>query len=184
MNSKKRATQRSCLATRKSVSRNFTITSAERIEHLKQIQMKPKTELKVNWGVNAYNERRNFRLLTFQYDVGIYYADLNNLQELTKENLSHALCRFIPEVTRKKGEGLYPGRTLYQMIVAIQKHLSVNKLNWKLLETGDSVFSDVHVVLDNIMKERTAPNVGVKKKQESVITFEMEQKLWEKRYIR
>ena len=115
--------------------------------------MKPNTETKVNWGVNAYNEWCNYRLETFQYDVGIYYADLNDLQSLTKDNLNHALCRFIPEVTKQRGDGPYPARTWYQMIVAIQKYLNVHKLHWKLLETGENAFSDVCTVLDNVMKE-------------------------------
>ena len=106
----------------------------------------------MNWGVNAYNEWCEDRLYQFQYDVGIYYADLNHLGSLTRENLKHALCRFIPEVTKKKGHGPYPGRTLYQMIKMIQKHLNVNKINWKLVEGCDPEFDDTKVVLDNIMK--------------------------------
>ena len=58
------------------------------------------------------------------------------------------------------------------------KHLNVNKLNWKLLEVGDPDFGDIRTVLDNVMKESTAANVCVSKKQASVITFEMENKLW------
>ena len=107
-------------ATKKTVSRNFNIASDRRIDNLKEIQLKPKTESKVNWGVNAYNEWRNFRLETFQYDVGIYFADLNKLETLEKCNLSHALCRFIPEVTKQRGQGQYPGHMLYQMVCAIQ----------------------------------------------------------------
>ena len=152
--------------------------SDQRVEALKKIQLKPKSEAKVNWGVNAYNEWRQNRLYHFNYDVGIYYADLNDLPSLTQENLNHALCRFIPEVTKQKGGGQYPGRTLYQMICAIQKHLNVNKLPWKLLEGQGTPFEDVRVVLDNVMKERTAANVGVNKKQACVITLDMENKLW------
>ena len=147
---------------------------------LKRIKLKPKTEAKVNWGVNAYNEWRNYRLETFNYDVAIYYADLCNLEELTKANLNSALCRFTPEVTKQKGDGPYPGRTLYQMICAIQKHLNVNKLPWKLLEGEGSDFPDVRTVLDNVMKERTLANIGVSKKKAGVITLEMENELWQR----
>ena len=95
----------------------------KKIDELKQIKLKKKSESKVNWAVSAYVEWRNERLYKFNYDVGIYYADLLDLENLTAENLQHALCRFVPEVNKKKGEGLYPGRTLYEMIVAIQKYL-------------------------------------------------------------
>ena len=60
--------------------------------------------------------------------MGIYFANLRDLPTLTKDNLQHALCRFVPEVTKKKGVGPYPGKTLYQMIVTIQKYLWVNKI--------------------------------------------------------
>ena len=159
-----------------SMKRKFNFSSSARIEQLKRIQLKKKTEAKVNWAVRAYNEWRNNRLYNFQYDVGIYYADLNDLANLEKCNLQHALCHFLPEVTKVKGEGLYPGATLYQMVVAIQKYLNVNKVNWKLID--DVEFSELKVVLDNLMKERTALNVGVTKKQAQVISYQDEQNLW------
>ena len=101
-----------------------------------------------------------------------------NLESLTKENLQHSLCRFVPEVTKRKGDGLYPGKTLYQMIVAIQKYLWINKLKWKLVEGAE--FDDLKTVLDNVMKERTQANIGVVTKQAELITYDMERKLWDK----
>ena len=133
--------------------------------------------------MNAFNEWRTYRLETYQYDVGIYYADLNDLPNLTKENLNHALCRFIPEVTKKKGEGLYLGKTLYQMVGAIQKYLNVNKIPWQINEGKDPQFDDVRTVLDNIMKERTAANIGMTKKQANLITKDIENPLWEEGHL-
>ena len=60
----------------------------------------------MNWGVKAYNEWRAERLLNFNYDVGIYEANLNDLGNLTLENFQHSMCYFIPEVTKSKGDGL------------------------------------------------------------------------------
>ena len=62
---------------------------------------------------------------------GIYMCDLFDLPHLEKMNLNYSLCRFIPEVTKAKGQGPYPGRTLCQMVVSIQKYLNINKINWK-----------------------------------------------------
>ena len=105
------------VGTAKTVSRKrkYSFASSTRIDQLKQIRLKDTTESKVNWAVTAYNDWRNERLFNYQYDVGIYEADLNDLPNLTKENLPHALCHFIPEVTKIKGEGPYPGRTLYEI---------------------------------------------------------------------
>ena len=180
INSKRRALMRARLATKHTVSRTFNLASEDRISHLKEICLKPTSESVVNWGVNAYNEWRNYRLETYNYDFGIYNADINDLPNLKKENLNHALCRFIPEVTKKKGDGPYPGRTLYQMVGAIQKYLNVNKIPWVIAEGKGSDFEEVRTVLDNVMKERTAANIGVVKRQAGVVTKEIENELWQK----
>ena len=104
---------RSKLTLKKAMSRKFLYVSKVRIKDLKQIRLKPNFTLKVNWGVNTYNEWRQDQLNRFQYDSGIYKADLNNLGTLTKENFSHALCRFIPEAMKQKDHGPYLGHTLY-----------------------------------------------------------------------
>ena len=150
----------------------------DRINKLKEIELKKKVQSQVDWAVGAYVDWRNERLRTYNYDFGIYMADLLNLNELTKENLCYSLCRFLPEVTKQRGEGLYPGRTLYQMLVAIQKYLVVYKIMWKLVEGPD--FQDARTVVDNISKERTKANVGVLRRQASVISYENENELWEK----
>ena len=166
------------LSTKKTVSRcKFQFVSEDRIQKLQQVQMKKSSEAKCNWALTAYNDWRDERLRSFNYDVGIYYADLRDLPNLTKENLQHSLCRFIPEVTKSRGEGPYPGQTLYQMVVAIQKHLWVNKIHWQLVEGHE--FSDLKMVLDNVMQERTRANIGVVKRQAEVITYEFEEKMWQ-----
>ena len=169
---------KSRLSTRKTVSRRkYSFASESRIRQLMQINLKKSTESKCNWAVTAYNDWRDERLRTFNYDYSIYMADLRNLVQLTKPDLQHSLCRFVPEVTKTRGEGLYPGQTIYQMVVAIQKFLRVNKLNWDLVEGKE--FAEVKVVLDNVMQERTKANIGVVKKQAQVITYVFEEKLWQ-----
>ena len=178
MNTKRLGAGRGRLGTTQTVSRRFNFSTEDRIEKLKQITLKKSCESKCEWAVRAYTDWRNERLINFQYDPAIYFADLSDLENLTKENLNHALCRFIPEVRKKKGEGEYPGATLYQLVVALQKHLVVNKLKWRLIE-GDE-FEDSRTVLDNVMQERTAANIGVVKRQAGLISYEHENSLWVK----
>ena len=90
-------------------------------------------------------------MVDFNYNFPIYEADLNRLDKLEKGNLEHALCHFIAEVTKVRGEGHYPGKTLYQMVVAIQKYLHINRLMWRLIDGPE--FIDLKTVLDNIMQE-------------------------------
>ena len=158
--------------------RNFNFSTDARIEALKQIRLKKRSEKKMYWGVNAYNEWREERLRTFNYDYAIYMADLKNLETLEKENFEYAMVRFIPEVTKSKGKGPYPGRTLYQLCTSIQKYLNVNKIPWKIVKGNE--LEDVKIVLDNVMKERAVKNIGMVKKQANVIMYEYENELWSK----
>ena len=112
----------------------------------------------------------------FNYDAPIYFADLNNLVSLTKDNFQHAMCRFVPEVKKHNGNGDYLAKALYQMIVSLQKYLSVNKMNWKLVEGSD--FEELRMILDNVMHERTKANIGVTPHQADVISYKAEEKLW------
>ena len=179
MNTRKLIGIRSRPAVAKAMSkRSFNFASEDRIEKLKQTRLKKSCESKIDWAVGAYVDWRNERLENYQYDPAIYFSDLLKLEGLEKENLNHSLCRFIPEVTRKCGEGPFPGATLYQMIVAIQKYLNVNKIKWKLIDGDD--FEDTRTVLDNVMQERTAQNIGVVKRQAGIISYEHEESLWQK----
>ena len=130
----------------------------------------------MNWAVKAYRDWRQDRLFNYNYDVGIYEADLDNLPMLNKVNLEPALCHFIPEVMKIKGDGPYPGKTLYQLVAAIEKYLHINRIMWRLVHGPE--FLDLRNVLDNVMKERTAMNVGVSKKQAGLISCEVEENLW------
>lgn len=170
------------LSLSKTVSRKrkYNVVSDAKVKQLKVVKLKKKTENKMNWGVRAYNDWRNYRLETFNYDVGIYFADLGNLGELTKENFQYAMCRFIPEVTKQKGEGPYPGKTLYQLVVAIQKFLNMNKINWHLIDMKSNEFEDLRNVLDNVMKERTEMGIGTVKRQAQFISYEYEEELWDR----
>ena len=93
------------------------------------------------------------------------YYDLfhrfNKLEDFTKDNFIHAMCRFIPEVNRKKGKGPYLGRTFYMLVISIQKYLHVNKIYLKIID--DTEFEDHRPIniLDNVMKERTEMNKGL-----------------------
>ena len=178
MNSGKKAGFPGRLAVRKTVSnmRKFKSVSDSKLNDLKIRWLKKRTFNKMQWGVHAYNSWRQVKLENFlTFDVIVQEAYLDEVKFLTKEALCYALCRFIPEVTKCNGQD-YPGKSLYDMVVSIQKFLNQNNLPWKLIE--DPEFLDVKTVLDNIMKERAVNNVGLVRKQAEVITPEYEEKLW------
>ena len=71
--------------------------------------------------------------------MNIYEADIDRVESLTQANLSHALCTFNPEVMKVKEGASYPGPTLYQLVMAIQRYLNKNGLNWKLLDSNQFI---------------------------------------------
>ena len=112
----------------KSVTKKcIQITSSQRLKDLKEISVKKNTGKKLHWALTAFNDWRNDRLETLQYNYAIYSTDLGNLEALDKACLIETLCLFIPEVTKRNGDA-YPGKTLYQMVIAIQSYLNANKI--------------------------------------------------------
>ena len=107
----------------------------------------------------------------------IFDGNLDDVKGLRKDSLAYSLCRFIPEVTKLKDGNDYPGKTLYEMMLSIQKHLTENGLEWKLIDGID--FVSVKNVLDNVMKQRAEANIGMVKHQAELIPLELEKYMWE-----
>ena len=149
-----------------SKKRLFKSVSSAKVELLKKKQLKKRTFSKVKWAVRAYQEWRECRMQdpnNYNYDSKIFEANLSDLVNLTQDSLQHSLCRFIPEVTKVNEGGEYPGKTLYEMIIGIQKYLTENQIHWKLIDGPE--FVNVRTVLDNTMRERAQSNIGMVKKQ-------------------
>ena len=145
-----------------STVRCFKNVTDTKLRDLKTRWMKKRTFNKMKWGVRAFNEWRTNKLLCpEQYDVHIEKANLDNVRNVKKESLIVAMCKFIPEITKVRDGSDYPGKTLYEMVVSIQKFLNENNIPWKILD--DPEFIEVRTVLDNVMKERALFNVGANK---------------------
>ena len=144
--------------------------------------IKKRSLAKIQWGVRAFQEWRSHHIDdSMNYDSQIFETNLDDIESLMKGNLLYSLCKFIPEVMKVKDGSPYPGATLYQMIIAIQQHISEKGLNWKLLNGIE--FANVKVVLDNVMKERARENIGMVKRQAQVISYEFEKQLWERNIL-
>ena len=160
-----------------STTRTFKQVSVDKLDELKTRWIKKRIFNKMQWGVRAFNSWRSSKISDPNgFDVIIFDCDLNKLDSVMKFGLNYSLCRFIPEVTKCKDGSDYLGKTLYEMIVSIQKYLHQHDKPWKIIE--DPEFLDVKTVLDNTMKERASNNIGMLKKQVQVITYDHENKLW------
>ena len=148
-------------ASRKVVSnlRSFKNVAEEKLVDLTKTKLKRRTEAKMMWGVRAYNDWCTVKLSQPEtFDVRILHLDLNDCKMLNKVDFEYSMCRFIAEVVKVKDGTDYPGSTLYQMCVAIQKFLFSKGLKWKLIE-GE--FENLRNVLDNTMKEHAAKGIGM-----------------------
>ena len=90
---------------------SFKFLTEERINELKKLKMKCRSEAKLKWAANAYCEWQQARLEE-HFDQNIWDTSLNELQLLTKVKLEYSRCLFVPEVTKSKGDGPYPGKKL------------------------------------------------------------------------
>ena len=157
--------------------RRFKQISDDKMKQLQQEQVKRRTYAKVQWAINAFNEWRNTRISTPElFDVRVYETDMDRVDLLEKDSFEYTMCKFIAEVTKVKDGADYPGNTLYQMCVSIQKYLNLKGKTWKLVEGGQ--FIQLRTVLDNLMKERAMAQIGTVKRQASVISLNVEDKLW------
>ena len=179
LNSWKLSQCKTLVATQKAVStiRKYNKVSDSDVMDLQRKQLKKNSEAKMRWGYNQYCSWRVFKL-TDDFDERIFNANLDDLKSRSMkiENFKFALCRFIPEVKKANSSEDYPSKTLYELVIAIQKFLNYNKVHWKLIH--DEEFEEVRNVLDNVMQKRTKSGIGNLKKQAEVISYEYEEKLW------
>ena len=158
----------------------FNKISDDKLKQLQTKQIKRRSFAKMQWAFKAYNEWRDNKLQE-SYDSRIFEANIDCTEGLKKENVAFSLCKFIPEITKVKDGGPYPGSTLYQFVVSIQRHLNEKGLPWKLIDSPE--FKSVKTVLDNVMKERAQENVGMVKKQAGVMNYKVEDLLWKQNVL-
>ena len=135
---------------------------------MKEEKIKKQTITKIKWAVKAYREWCQLRMINLQsFHAPVYEADLDRVGLLEKDGFQYSMCKFLTEVTELSGDD-YPGKTLYHMVVSIQKHLVQNRKKWCLIES--TYFNDLHNVLNNI---------GIVKEQAGMISLDIESQLWE-----
>ena len=165
-------------AASKSVSnaRRFRSVSDDKMKKLKEETVTYRTLAKVRWAVKAYSDwRKKFLGSAETFDSRIYDSDLARVDILEKDSFEFSMCKFIAEVKKVNGDE-YPGKTLYHIVVSIQKHLVRGGKKWKLIESVE--FGKLCNVLDNLMKERAQNNIGLVKRQAGLINANIENKLW------
>ena len=119
--------------------------------------------MKLQWAVKAYRDWRSNRMSDVSgFDGRIYDSDIDRVELLERDSFEYSMCCFLAEVTKMKDGSEYPGKTLYHLVVSIQKYLNHKGRNWKLIE--GSQFGKLRNVLDNLMKERAQSNISAVKR--------------------
>ena len=107
----------------------FKKVSDEKMLQLKQHNLKRRTYSKVLWAVKAFKDWTSNRMSDAKtFDARIYECDLDRVELLEKDSFEYSMCIFLAEVNKLDGSD-YPGKTLYQLVVSIQKHLNVKGKN-------------------------------------------------------
>ena len=135
-----------------------------------EMKYQQRAEAKIKWALNCYNDLRDMQLEQPDCDLKILDTNLAVMTTLSKNNFEFVLCRFICEVRKRKEDGDFPGRVLYQMVCALQNYLKKNSKDWKLLHGEE--FQNFNRVLDSVMA------VGTIKRQAQVISLQYEKNMW------
>ena len=115
------------------------------------------------WVVGAYNRWRSFRSEIFhqRYTTKIthYNREIRPIDQSVKDvdELQADLCDFIVKIRKENGEQ-YPSSSMYDLISGLSLYLErEHGFTDKLVSRA---FRAVRNTLDNVMKERTAEEVG------------------------
>ena len=77
---------------------------------------------------------------------------------------------------RKLDGSLFPGKTVYDLVVSVQMHLETYGFAWRLIDGEE--FTELKYTLDNIMKQRVTDGIGLTTKQAEVLSVSDEEFLW------
>ena len=131
--------------------------SSDKISELSNKIFAEQSKKKIEWAVKMYNEWRCNRMKQLFVESQIRRSDVNEINELSKDDLCFALTRFIREI-KKVDNSDFPPNSLREIVIMIQMHLHQQGLYWRLLD--DEWFTQLRNVLDNTMKERHAMGLG------------------------
>ena len=159
------------------IKRPFKVASSQgRLQRIQTKTYASESERKIKYAVKMYCDWRSKRLSESPC-VSIEKSDIvNRIGKFTQRDLCDSLCMFANEICRMDNKD-FPPNTLKGLIYNIQMYLRKKRIGWRLFDPIQ--FMDLRNTIDNLMKERTAQGLG-QKNQAHLITFAMEEILWEK----
>ena len=151
-------------------------TDEKNIVKLSHKKFAPESKKKMKWAVNMYCEWRVNHMQKIKVPIEIVRANLDDLYNVTQNDLCYSLSCFIAEVKKVDGSD-FPPNFLKEIIVMIQMFLNEKGVYWKLLDGQLVNFQKLCNVIDNLMKEKTVLGLGTHVSS-SIILLAQEDKLF------
>ena len=165
--------------TEKKTKRQFKVPeSADKIYDLSNRKFSEQSRNRIKWALKMFNEWHNNRMSEVHVEGQRRRSDLQ-FSDYSQQDLCYTLYRFITEV-RKMDKSEFPPNSVQEIIIMIQMFLNERGVYWKLLD-GEN-FHQLRNTVDNVMKDRHAKGLGVKKSSQ-VISLANEAKLFESRAL-
>ncbi len=98
------------------------------------------------------------------------------------ETLCRFLCLYVME-TRQEDGSCYPPKTIYSLLCGLDRITRSNGVPFNFMEKSNTDFRILHQTLDFCFSELHSEGIGADRKSASVISFEDEDILWEKRLL-
>lgn len=137
------------------------------LESMQKEATPPSTQQKARWAYNVFLKWSEWKTLQ--------KANVTLLSEMGDEEIDQTLALFVREV-RKEDGSRYPGRSLNEIVLSLQKYL---ELNGKIVRLLDPKMSLLRAALNLEMQKSTKAGIGMITKQAEPISKEDEEKLWE-----
>ena len=151
-------------------------THSDSLEDLVTKSIPLATRQKADWAVKLFESWKTWLKLQPNSNLELDALD-SDLKEMNETDLDKIIGMFVQQVRKRNGE-LYPGKTLYELVVSLQKHLEINQRHLSLIDRSD--FPSIYYALDVSMKNSAKSGIGLTTKQAEPITSEQENELWEK----
>lgn len=135
---------------------------------LKKLATPKATQTKANWANNVYQKWRVWK-------ENITNALIPPLSEMTLNQIDKTLAQFTREVRKENGDR-YPGRSLKELILSLQKHLELNGTIVRLLESN---MEGIRAALDLEMKISTRMGLGLTTNQAAPVSSDIQDQLWQ-----
>ena len=139
----------SCQASDSSTDPRFRAEVTEtKINEMERISVPENTRKKQNWSYSLHQRWSEAR----QKEV--------TLMGLDKSTVAGNLTRFIMEVRKSDGSE-YPGKTLYEIVTAIQGYLREHKESVLFFSKDDASFKGLRCVLNGLMRQRAPDGINI-----------------------